>query len=604
MAERSYRRHEALSSFALLKPVEKLTPEDFGFQVMRPGDRPDTYKRPFYRTYISRSASEVSDVKVYTDAELVEVLREGKGLVLLGQPLDGKSRTLYEIVGRMDEYRVVRPSPSKGLPRDEDFSLLDGERVILLLEDLHNYMGRQVDLLEFYQKLGDHASSCVVASTCRDGPEQKIVETNLARFYEEIDLKLRLVPPTTQDKGRLAESIGGDWDPEKSDDYPTLGSITMERPMEAMTLRFKKLAHERPHVADTLRTLKLLSAAAILPFTYRRIETVLEQLFGRREIHLGDYLSALANGSFLQDWEQHQGTVRPEPAYLRDAVTYTVGKSPQDDFPKLADVLEDMDDSEGLFYLGVTYNEEEDYEQALTCFDTSLQIKANFPAAWYNKGVVLSTLGNNEAALEAYEEALRLGLDLPEVWNNKGVTLANLGHYGEAVEAFDKALRLKTDHVPSLLGKGKTLGHLGCYEEALEACNKALQLWPKYIDALICRAVSLENLERYEEALDAINDILELQPGRVTALISKGTLLSKRKCYEEAIEAYDRALTYAPDSPHAFLGKGIALAALGRHDEAAKQLCQAWKARQRFSDDGAQVAEELRKIGCDPILCG
>jgi hypothetical protein len=123
------------------------------------------------------------------------------------------------------------------LPRDEHFSLLKGERVILLLEDLQNYVGRQLGLLEFHKKLVDYASSCVVASTCRDGPEQKVVEQSLNRLYEGIDLKLRLVSPTTEDKELLVRSIGEDWHSERSDDYPTLGSITMERPMEAMALR-------------------------------------------------------------------------------------------------------------------------------------------------------------------------------------------------------------------------------------------------------------------------------------------------------------------------------------------------------------------------------
>ncbi len=285
VAGRSYRRHEARKSFALLKPVEELSPEDLGFQVLQPGERSDPHKRPFYPTYITRTASEDNTGRAFTEDELAEELQAGKSFVLLGQPLDGKSRTLYESIGRMDGYQVVRPSPSKELPRDDDFSLLEGRQVILLLEDLHNYVGRQVDLLEFRQKLEQHASSCVVASTCRDGPEQKVVETSLERFYEEIDLKLRLIQPTVEDKGRLAESIGEDWDPKKSDDYPTLGSITMERPIDAMALRFNNLLHERPHIADTQRVLKLLSAAGILPFTHRRIEAILRQVFGRHEVH-------------------------------------------------------------------------------------------------------------------------------------------------------------------------------------------------------------------------------------------------------------------------------------------------------------------------------
>ena|SRR5829696_7768542 len=172
-AGRSYHRREARKSFALLKPADELRPEDLGFQMIQPGEAPDPHKRPFYSLYIPRSASEENRNRTYTEAELVEGLQAGRSLVLLGEPLDGKSHTLYEIVKYMDGYQIVRPSPGQGLPRDEDFFLIEGEKVILLLEDLHNYVGRQMDLLEFHRKLVDHTTLCVVASTCRDGPNRK-----------------------------------------------------------------------------------------------------------------------------------------------------------------------------------------------------------------------------------------------------------------------------------------------------------------------------------------------------------------------------------------------------------------------------------------------
>jgi hypothetical protein len=153
VAGRSYRRHEAPKSFALLKRADELRPEDLGFQMLRPGEPSDPHKRPFYPLYIPRSASEENRGSTYTEAELVEELQAGRNLLLLGQPLDGKSRTIYEIVRNMDGYQVVRPSPSKEVPHDDDFFLVKGEKVIFLLKDLQNYLGRRMDLLEFHRKI-------------------------------------------------------------------------------------------------------------------------------------------------------------------------------------------------------------------------------------------------------------------------------------------------------------------------------------------------------------------------------------------------------------------------------------------------------------------
>src|SRR5688572_30683429 len=43
---RSHVQHEARKGFALFKAAEDLSPEDFGFQVLRSGEQADTHKRP------------------------------------------------------------------------------------------------------------------------------------------------------------------------------------------------------------------------------------------------------------------------------------------------------------------------------------------------------------------------------------------------------------------------------------------------------------------------------------------------------------------------------------------------------------------------------
>lgn len=275
------------------------------------------------------------------------------------------------------------------------------------------YVGRGPNLNEFSRKLDRYARSWVVASTCRSGPELRAVETSLREFYEGIRLKLRLVPPTAEEKERLAKSIGKQWDSETSEEnYPTLGAITMEEFMEAMILRFRRLLRENPEQADALRALQLLASAGVLPFTHRRLQAVLERIFQRHDAHLHDCLRVLAEQSFLQS-EATQDAIQPEPAYLRDAVTYTEGKNPEDDWDMLADVLEDIGDYEGLVHLGETHILFlQDDSRALAYIDRSIELNPDYLDAWCIRSWALNRLGQSQEALEASEKALGLNPDL------------------------------------------------------------------------------------------------------------------------------------------------------------------------------------------------
>jgi DNA-binding HxlR family transcriptional regulator len=357
------RLYEARGNFALLKSVNKLTPEDLDFQVLEPGEHPAQDKRPFYESkYIPRKAvpydqrTSTTPDPPYDEEALAQSLREGrKGFLLIGPPTDGKTRTLYEVVKRLEEHVILKPNPEHVVPEDEEFSLLlRGRRVVLLLDDLTKFVDSALDLYEFGRRLGQYDPNWAVASTCRDGPElvtvRQAVGKGVKRFYDDIRQKLSLLPPTTHQKGELAESIGMAWEPMESEQYPTLGSITMEEPMTYMRERFRD---PPPEQRDALRALKLLHDAGILPLRQERLRAVMARIFQRIPPHLGDCLHALAEKAFLRPGNQEP--VQPEPAYLSGVVTYKEGKNPRDDFAQLADVLEELGDEEGLFYLASTY---------------------------------------------------------------------------------------------------------------------------------------------------------------------------------------------------------------------------------------------------------
>lgn len=504
-ARRAHRRHDARKRFELLESASKLRPQHLGFQSIAEEEIVPQGPRPFYESvYVSRSAVpyhqrvEEDPQPRYTEAELARYLGGGdsRGFVLLGPPLDGKTRTLYEIVRRMEGYKVVVPKPTEEAPNEEAFSiLLEGECVVLLLDDLTQYVHATLNLREFWQRLHSCANSLVVACTCRDGSElnavREISRQGLGWFYEERNLaKLSFLKASSEDKRRLIDGIGKTKEGRHLELLPLLGQIAMEGTLRHMAVRFERLSNENPEHRDALRSLKLLSAAGILPFTRERLLSVMQGVFEREPAHLVDCLDALAEQSFLSPGDHDP--IEPEAAYLwSDVVSYRPGRRSQDYFPELADVLEDCEDTKGLFYLGTTYASDlGNYEGARACFDRAVRLMPGDPQVLLDKGEALFRVARDlsesaapeaatyifEEAVSAYEGAIALERSFPEAWAGKGKALLALGNYHEAIDAFDEAIELNPNFHEPWCDKGMALLRSDHPQEALDALNKAMRI--------------------------------------------------------------------------------------------------------------------------------
>jgi tetratricopeptide (TPR) repeat protein len=566
----------------------------------------------------------------------------------------------------------MTPFRDKAVPPDDVFRILKGRRIVLLLEDLNEYVGAQVDLLELCRKLSNHTQAWALAATCRDGPELGAVKeaagTGLHRLFENIHLKLALLPLTTDEKGQLAHGIDMAWDSNLSGLFPTPGAITMAEPLTAMRQRFQDLP---PEQKDILRALRLLVTAGILPLTHHRLLATSKHIFKRQLAHLGDLLDVLVEQAFLLR-PARQDPVRPEPAYLLWTVTYTEGRSPEDDFPILVELLETLKDAEGLTWMGVRHLLVKEFQQALNALDRALLLRPDDYVAWVNKGVSLSGLERYAEALKAFDRALGLIPILPEAWHGKAKTLAKLGRLNEALKALDQALNLWPDYHDARVDKGVYLARASHYTEALEHYSKALLLRPndadtwynkglalnklgRYMEAVRCfertislkpndpdawndkgialialdrevealeafdqafslsanhygawvnRGIALSKLGRNEEALAAYDQALLLRPNLVDAWYGKGNILGKIGRYEAALRCFDCILGVTSDDPEAWWGKGLALAGLGIREEAVESFCRAWRERDRLPDKGAGVKEALRKLGRSVEECG
>ncbi|MBU0508330.1 tetratricopeptide repeat protein [bacterium] len=226
--------------------------------------------------------------------------------------------------------------------------------------------------------------------------------------------------------------------------------------------------------------------------------------------------------------------------------------------------------AETLYQSGLNLMWAEEIEQAFTKFHQAIEIKPDFPEAYFYVGYCYNAFKNDSAALSAYEQSIRLRPTYAAVWCNKGSTLSKLGRYIEAIQAFDRAIDLKPDLAEAWYNKGLALRVLMRNSDALQAYEKAIQLKPDYAKAWCYKGVVLNELGRFAEALQAFERATQLKPDYVDAWYNKGLALGNLEGWAGALYAFERTIQLKPDYAEAWYNKGITLDALGRNTEALR----------------------------------
>ena len=93
--------------------------------------------------------------------------------------------------------------------------------------------------------------------------------------------------------------------------------------------------------------------------------------------------------------------------------------------------------------LGILFNLSGEYNKAVDCFQTALQVKSEDPLLWNKLGATLANGNRSEEAISAYQRALELSPGFVRARYNLGISCINLGTHGEAAEHFVTALDMQ-----------------------------------------------------------------------------------------------------------------------------------------------------------------
>jgi tetratricopeptide (TPR) repeat protein len=207
----------------------------------------------------------------------------------------------------------------------------------------------------------------------------------------------------------------------------------------------------------------------------------------------------------------------------------------------------------------------------LTMLDTGRIPLIGEPLSWFRQGVACASAGDLELAVNYYNQVIEIRPDFWEAWYERGLVLESLGLYVEAIASYDRALVTSSRSAANVeirYHRANALQYgLGEYEVAINCYDQVIQVKPTHALAWLHRGnAQLYGLKQPEAALHSYEQSLWNNPEDAIAWRNRGTALVELAHYPEAITAYDRALQIQPDDQVARQARRQALQQSGAQD--------------------------------------
>jgi len=234
------------------------------------------------------------------------------------------------------------------------------------------------------------------------------------------------------------------------------------------------------------------------------------------------------------------------------------------------ELRKEFDVSEKYFLLkkGEMWLGEENYKEAISCFDKVIDSDEQEKCAWCLKGKSLLESGKHEEALECFNKFTEIHPQEVCAWIKKGNLLFDLERFDEAIICFDNALEINPTNELALGRKGDVFEELEQYENAIACFNEILKDNPKNDSVWIQKGKMLNELNQYNDALICFDKAIELKSKNKLAWMRKGETLCNLTNYNEAIVCFDKVLKINSKFEPAYFFKALSLNNLERYEDA------------------------------------
>ena len=165
------------------------------------------------------------------------------------------------------------------------------------------------------------------------------------------------------------------------------------------------------------------------------------------------------------------------------------------------------------------------WKSSTTLWTHALNVTSDNYLAHASLGYVAWSEGKSDEAISHYQQSMSIRADYPDVWNYLGVVLADQKKFTEAAAKFAEAVRLKSNYADARNNLGAMLMRQGNVGGAITQFSEAVRLEPDDRVAHYNLAVALQNQARIPEAIHEFEEDLRVNPGHQDARLKLDALV-------------------------------------------------------------------------------
>ncbi|MEE9405538.1 MAG: tetratricopeptide repeat protein [Algisphaera sp.] len=211
--------------------------------------------------------------------------------------------------------------------------------------------------------------------------------------------------------------------------------------------------------------------------------------------------------------------------------------------------------TEAYMGMGDIYREREDYDQALTRYETAASLEPFNYTAQYNRGLMLQLTSQFKDSIKAYLKALSIAPDSFDANRDIASAYLQLGDPEASLPYALRATEINPDSQPAWGNLAATYSLMGHFENAIDAYRTTNELGELADEVLLGLADAHIRLGNFPRAINTLNSLIATSPS-ATAHERLGFALFKTRHYEDALAQFEQGLQYDTEDLASLNGAG------------------------------------------------
>src|ERR1035437_5723842 len=192
------------------------------------------------------------------------------------------------------------------------------------------------------------------------------------------------------------------------------------------------------------------------------------------------------------------------------------------------------------------------YDTAMYFINRSLHFDKGYPAAHFQKGLILKETGDTSKAISSFQSAAEFNQKYFEAYMQLGILYAAKKN-PLALGYFDNAMNIQPRSIEAGYAKAKFLQDIGKYDKALQEYDSLLVISPENQDVTYNIGAILFEQKKYNDAMQKFDLTIQRDENFFRGYYGRGRCFEALRQKQKAIDDYKKCLAIKSDYELALL---------------------------------------------------